>query len=183
MFSVFGKNVRWRAMPSIPRPFEGSIFLVAIGAVVNCRAADESSALAYPLLEGAQRCMISALFSQPNYVAAKRLLDGTVLRHEAIASNLANLETPHYKRLDVAPSFATSLRQAVASRRTSQIETLRPRLEVDGKALAQNRDGNTVQLETELGEMNKNFLAHALETQLITGSLLKLRLAITGRTV
>jgi flagellar basal-body rod protein FlgB len=45
--------------------------------------------------------MISALFSQPNYVGAKKMLDATVLRHEAIASNLANIETPNYKRMDV----------------------------------------------------------------------------------
>jgi flagellar basal-body rod protein FlgB len=50
--------------------------------------------------------MIEALFSDSNYLAAKRMLDVTVLRHEAIASNLANVETPNYKRLDVSPSFA-----------------------------------------------------------------------------
>ena len=59
--------------------------------------------------------MIDALFNQPTYVAAKKMLDVTVLRQEAIASNLANLETPNYKRLDVAPSFEAQLSQAVAS--------------------------------------------------------------------
>ena len=39
--------------------------------------------------------MIDALFSQSNYLAAKKMLDASVLRHEAIASNLANLETPN----------------------------------------------------------------------------------------
>src|SRR6266851_2302220 len=111
--------------------------------------------------------MIDALFNEPNYLAAKKLMDATALRQEAIASNLANLETPHYQRVDVAPSFTTELSQAL--------------LEVDSTAVAQNKDGNTVDLETELMEENKNVLAHALEAQLITGSLLRLRLAITGR--
>jgi len=59
--------------------------------------------------------MIDALFNQPNYLAAKKMLDVTVLRHEAIASNLANVEVPNYKRLDVSPSFESQLAQAVAT--------------------------------------------------------------------
>ncbi len=125
--------------------------------------------------------MIDALFSQPNYVAAKKMLDATVLRHEALASNLANLEKPGYKRIDLAPSFSAELQQAVAAGNPDQIAGTQPRLSVDSTAIASNRDGNTVELETELAEMNKNFLAHAMETQLVTGNLLKLRLAITGR--
>ena len=125
--------------------------------------------------------MIDALFSQPNYVAAKKMLDAIVLRHEALASNLANIEKPGYKRIDVAPSFSAELQQAVAAGNPDQIAGIQPRLAVDSAAIASNRDGNSVQLETELAEMNKNFLVHALETQLVTSNLLKLRLAITGR--
>ena len=127
--------------------------------------------------------MIDALFSQPNYVAAKKMLDASVLRHEAIASNLANLETPNYKRVDMAPSFSIALQQAVASGDPDQIAGAQPSLSDDPAAVASNIDGNTVELESELAEMNKNFLAHALETQLVTGNLLKLRLAITGRSI
>jgi flagellar basal-body rod protein FlgB len=127
--------------------------------------------------------MISALFGQTNYVAAKKMLDATALRHEAIASNLANLETPNYRRLDVAQAFQTQLQQALATRSVPQIENLKPRLELDPAAVASTRDGNTVQLETELAHLQRNFLEHALETQLITGNLLRLRLAITGRPI
>jgi flagellar basal body rod protein FlgB len=52
---------------------------------------------------------------------------------------------------------------------------------VDATAVACGRDGNTVQLETELLNLQKNALQHGLETHLITGALLRLRLAITGR--
>ncbi|WCJ58233.1 flagellar basal body rod protein FlgB [Fontisphaera persica] len=127
--------------------------------------------------------MISALFNQPNYVAAKQMLDATLLRHEAIASNLANLETPGYKRVDISPAFESELRQAVASKDPARIAALAPQLEVDATAVARNRDGNTVQLEQELLKLNQNSLAHAVETQLITGTLVKLRLAITGRPI
>ena len=125
--------------------------------------------------------MIDGLFNQTNYVAAKRLLDVTALRQEAIASNIANVETPNYKRLDVAPAFVNELRQAIASKDPARLATSQPQLATDGSAVARRKDGNTVDLESELMRMNQNFLEHQLEAQLISGNMLKLRLAITGR--
>jgi len=125
--------------------------------------------------------MISALFNQSNYVATKKMLDATVLRHEAIASNLTNIETPNYKRIDVTPNFSEDLKQALAGNDVQRMASMQPSLGVDGTALAANRDGNTVELENELMQLNQNTLAHALETHLVTGTLLKMRLAITGK--
>ncbi|GDY21615.1 hypothetical protein LBMAG56_29620 [Verrucomicrobiota bacterium] len=124
--------------------------------------------------------MIDALFNQNGYLAAKKMLDATAVRQDAIASNIANVETPGYKRLDLAPTFEAQLQQAVNGGDANQLRSLQPRLAQDAKALSNRLDGNTVQLETELLHQNQNFVAHSLETQLITGSLLKLRLAITG---
>jgi flagellar basal-body rod protein FlgB len=125
--------------------------------------------------------MIDALFNQPTYVAAKKMLDATVLRQEAIASNLSNLETPNYKRLDVAPSFEAQLSQAVKSGDAAQISCLQPRLAVDPSAVSGRGDGNTVTLESEMLKLNQNTFEDALETQLISASLAKMRLAITGK--
>ena len=125
--------------------------------------------------------MIGALFNQPGYLAAQRMLDASVIRHEAIASNIANQETPNYKRLDVAPNFSAQLHSALASNNVNQLKSLRPSLAVDASATSPNRDGNTVNLEQELLAMNQNQVVHTLETQLVTGTLMKLRLAITGR--
>jgi flagellar basal-body rod protein FlgB len=124
--------------------------------------------------------MIDALFCDSNYLAAKKMLDLNVLRHEAIASNIANVETPNYKRLDVSPSFESQLKQAVASRDGGQISTLQPELAVDNQAVSGRSDGNTVQLETEMLKLNQNVVEHALETQLVSAQLTKLRQAITG---
>lgn len=125
--------------------------------------------------------MIDALFSQANYAAVKKMLDATALRHEAIASNLAHVEAPGYQRLDVNPSFTAELKQAMGAQNAAAVEGLQPSLAVDATAMANSKDGNTVQLEKELISMNQNTVAHALETQLVTGQLLRLRLAITGR--
>jgi flagellar basal-body rod protein FlgB len=125
--------------------------------------------------------MIEALFNQPNYVATKKLMDATVMRHEAIASNLANSETPQYKRLDIVPSFKEELNNALNSGSPGQIAQVEPRLAVDATAIPQGRDGNTVQMENELLQLSQNSLAHAVEGQMITASLVRLRLAITGK--
>ena len=126
--------------------------------------------------------MIQSLFNQSNYVVTKKLLDATVMRHQAIAGNLANVETPNYKRIDVSPSFQAQLVNAVKAGDSSRIASVAaPSLTEDPTAVASNRDGNSVNLEQEMLAMNENSLAHALETQLISGSMLKLRMAITGR--
>src|ERR1039457_5000859 len=125
--------------------------------------------------------MIDALFNQPNYLAAKKTLDVVALRHEAIASNIANLETPGYKRMDLAPTFQAELDRACASSDPQQIAALRPTLAPDPTAVPNGCDGNTVSLEKELMLMSQNTLASALETQLVSGTLAKLRLAISGK--
>lgn len=74
------------------------------------------------------RFMINALFNDSNQLALRQMHDGTVLRHEAIASNLANVETPGYKRLDLAPSFEAELKSALQAGNDAQINSLKPTL-------------------------------------------------------
>ena len=125
--------------------------------------------------------MLEAIFSHSNYLATQKMMDATILRHSAIASNLANLETPNYKRIDIAPSFRAELNKAIAEKSPSKIRNLRPVIEEDLTALASNRDGNSVQLDRELLEMNQNYLSYSLQTRMINGTFSKLKLAITGR--
>jgi flagellar basal-body rod protein FlgB len=125
--------------------------------------------------------MIEALFNQPNYLVAKKALDAVVLRQQAIANNIANLETPGYKRIDIAPSFEAELERASSSGDLAQIESLKPSLSVDPNAVASSRDGNTVHLQSELMELNENAVAHSLETQLVSGMLQRMQMAITGK--
>jgi len=125
--------------------------------------------------------MIEALFNQPNYVGAKKMLEATVLRHEAIASNIANLEQPNYKRMDLSPSFQRELGRALGTRDTAQIASLKPQLAVDTQSVASTKDGNSVHLEHELSQLSQNYVQSAVENQFVTGNLLKLRMAITGR--
>lgn len=125
--------------------------------------------------------IISALFDGTTYTASKKMLDITALRQEAIASNIANLDTPGYKRIDVTPNFQSELSQAISSQDATRINNVNPQLAVDTTTISATRDGNTVQLETEMKNEAENFLAHSLETQLVSSKLATLRSAITGR--
>ncbi|MEI7437718.1 MAG: flagellar basal body rod protein FlgB [bacterium] len=125
--------------------------------------------------------MINALFNQPGYLGAKRMLDATMVRHDAIATNIANAETPHYQRVDLAPSFRAELQSAIAGRDTNRLNSLRPQIAKDARALPVNRDGNTVNLERELVELSQNTLEGTIQSRIVTASLAKLRMAITGK--
>ncbi|HEV2452981.1 MAG TPA: flagellar basal body rod protein FlgB [Verrucomicrobiae bacterium] len=125
--------------------------------------------------------MIEALFNQPNYLAAKKTLDAVVLRQEAIANNIANLETPGYKRVDLATSFESELERACASGNSEELKSLNPSLAVDSTATAGSLDGNTVHLQNELMEMSQNAVANSFETQLVSGMLQRMQMAITGK--
>lgn len=125
--------------------------------------------------------MIEGLFSSSAYQGLHKMLDATVMRHEAIASNLANLETPNYKRIDVDSSFGAQLSRAIGGGNAEDVARLDPKLSVDKNAVAANRDGNTVQLETEMLALQKNAMAHRLQTQFLTGRLLKIKSAIQGK--
>ncbi|MGH7969623.1 MAG: flagellar basal body rod protein FlgB [Limisphaerales bacterium] len=125
--------------------------------------------------------MVDALFNQPEYLGAKKMLDAVALRQEAIASNIANLETPGYKRIDLAPSFQAELQRACAGGDAQQISELQPTLATDANAVSQGLDGNTVSLEKELAQLNQNTLTHSLETQLVTNTLYRLKMAISGK--
>jgi flagellar basal-body rod protein FlgB len=125
--------------------------------------------------------MIDALFNQPGYLGAKRMLDATMARHDAIAANIANAETPHYQRVDLAPSFRAELQSALAGQDAARLNSLRPQIAKDPRALPVNRDGNTVNLEHELVELSQNTLEGTVQTRVVTASLAKLRMAITGK--
>jgi flagellar basal-body rod protein FlgB len=104
-----------------------------------------------------------------------------MVRHNAIATNIANAETPHYQRVDLAPSFRAELQSAIAARDTNRLSSLRPQIAKDARALPVNRDGNTVNLERELVELSQNTLEGTIQSRLVTSSLAKLRMAITGK--
>jgi flagellar basal-body rod protein FlgB len=130
--------------------------------------------------------MITPVGNNANYVLAQRLLDMATLRQEAIAGNIANSETPGYRRHDVSAEFRDALRAQFAGGATPDLSTLsqiRPQLAPDVAARSVRPDGNSVDLEHELMEMSRNRVEHEFLAEYIGGHIKQLRMAITGRTV
>ena len=123
--------------------------------------------------------MIENLFNQGNYAATKQLLDASVLRHQALASNLANIETPGYKRLDIPREFPKEFEAALRAGRS--VPT--PVISEDTLTPSQRKDGNNVVLDNELMVMSRNGAEYDALTEFVSGSIKQLRLAITGRNV
>lgn len=128
--------------------------------------------------------MIDPIFQADNYQLARKLLDAAVLRQEAIATNVANAETPGFRRLDLAPDFAAQLKSQMAAGNFGKTSgALRPQLVEDPTARSVRPDGNTVELERELLHMNRNAVEHDFLSEIVSGNLKRLKLAISGRNV
>lgn len=124
--------------------------------------------------------MIDALFSSQNYQIARQLMDATVLRHQALAANIANAETPGYKRVDLAPTFSAQLQSAM-QRGTGELQKLQPQLVDDTTSKAVRPDGNNVEIEKELMLLGRNSTEYNFLTQVVSTDIRNLRTAITGR--
>lgn len=128
--------------------------------------------------------MIDPIFQSDNYQLARKLLDAAVLRHEAVATNIANAETPGFRRIDLAPDFAVQLKSRMAAGDFAQTAgTLRPQLAEDQTARSVRPDGNTVEIERELMVMNRNSVEYDFLTEIVSNNIKQLKLAITGRGV
>lgn len=126
--------------------------------------------------------MIDPIFQTDNYQLARKLLDVSALRQEAIATNVANAETPGFRRVDIAPDFATQLKSRLAAGDfAATADTLTPRLTEDQNARSVRPDGNSVELAHELVAMDRNAVDYDYLTQVVTFDLKQLKMAITGQ--
>lgn len=97
-----------------------------------------------------------------NYVnVLDKAADASWMRNDIITNNLANVNTPNYKRKDV--QFETYLIAQVAGgdsldENINQIDlsNLTPTTYVDQASLSYRMDGNNVDIDTETAEFVKN---------------------------
>jgi flagellar basal-body rod protein FlgB len=95
----------------------------------------------------------------------ERALSGAALRQTAIAANLANINTPGYRRQDV--DFQSALRQAFAEG-PDAVDAVQPAVQVDMTSQVR-ADGSSVDVDTETAAEAKNGLAYeAISTVLKT---------------
>lgn len=87
------------------------------------------------------------------------------LRQKVIANNIANLQTPGYRRLDV--KFRELLAKALASGGELKVSEIEPQV-YEPRRTPVKSNGNDVNLEVEVGAMVKNSLRHKAYIRLLT---------------
>ncbi len=124
--------------------------------------------------------MARDLFSDITQLTLTRTLDASVARQKTIANNIANVETPGYKRVYVP--FENELRSALAepnpnSRRTL-LKDLTPVQKTDYLSPSKP-DGNNVNIDAEMSDLAKNQLRNKAATTLLQAKSSIMRAAIS----
>jgi flagellar basal-body rod protein FlgB len=97
------------------------------------------------------------------------------LRQKAIANNVANLETPGYRRVDVR--FKELLARALDSHGSVDLDEIEAEIYQPQNTTVKS-NGNDVSLEGEVGEMVKNSLRYKAYIRLIQKKYQQIELAI-----
>lgn len=100
------------------------------------------------------------------------------LRQQAIASNIANIETPGYRRTDV--KFEDLLAKALRSPGEVDLHEIEPETFQPGNTPVKS-NGNDVDLDTEIGELVKNSLRHTAYVRLLRRRFTQIEEAINIR--
>lgn len=125
--------------------------------------------------------MLGKVFNERGFLALEKGLEALSLRHGVIADNIANANTPGFKKSEV--SFASELLRFLDERGRSAPSAagdpaFRPRVfRVAGTA--QRLDGNNVDVEEEMAKLAENTLLYEATARQISSELTRLRLAIS----
>jgi flagellar basal-body rod protein FlgB len=126
--------------------------------------------------------MVDPILQADSYSLAKKMMDASALRQQAIASNIANASTPGYHRIDVSADFAQQLKASFASGGSAAaIQSLQPLLVEDKDARSVSPDGNNVGMERELLAMDRNSVEYNFEAEVVSSNIKQLKVAITGQ--
>ncbi|HBA84867.1 MAG TPA: flagellar basal body rod protein FlgB [Verrucomicrobia bacterium] len=107
-----------------------------------------------------------------------KLLDVSALRQRVLANNIANINTPGFKREDV--TFRDAFKEAIESGSRQKIEAVQPEVEKDMTAPSRP-DGNTVSMQDEMAAMTENGLLYTLATKLASAKYSRLHAVIKSR--
>ncbi len=141
--------------------------------------------------------MIDRLLSSEMMELVQRSLDAAALSHRSISNNLANVDTPGFKRSEVV--FSEKLKQAfearagapqhIAASRTNaahldfsaklDVSDVQPELITDSNTSLRN-DGNNVDIDREMSLLAQNTVWYSTLAQITQQQFAGLRTAITG---
>ena len=132
--------------------------------------------------------MSKVFFEDNNMQTMERFLDLAVQRQGLIASNVANIDTPGYKTVDI--SFEHELHEAVAAPQigngvtnarhipVAPTNTRRPAAANEVTGLTIRNDQNNVNIDREMGQLSSNAMKFSMVAQLLLGKFRTLKAAI-----
>lgn len=137
---------------------------------------------------------MNSIFSSGVIPILEKSLDAVSLRQNAIADNIANVNTPNYKKKVV--SFEEELKSALGRPGGrlpamithpkhipiggSSLSSLQPQIHLDKNTRWRN-DGNNVDIDVEMGEMAKNTIKYQALTQRISQKFSSIKTVLEGR--
>jgi flagellar basal-body rod protein FlgB len=134
--------------------------------------------------------MIAQLFNSTTIPVLEQVVNFAQMRHQVLAGNIANLDTPGYRTRDLSSdAFETNLRQAIQSRDEQKTASFTPSQEPPdpfapvkaGMEGILRHDDDNVGLEQQLMEMAKNQMQHNLAMTIMNNQLQLLGAAISEK--
>ena len=107
-----------------------------------------------------------------------KLVDVTTLRHKVLAQNVANVNTPGYRKLAV--SFDETLAARLDRSGDKNLRSLQPEIFEDDSS-PERLDVNNVDIDREMMRLNKNVLLNNTLLQIISTKTAIMRRAVTGQ--
>jgi flagellar basal-body rod protein FlgB len=125
-----------------------------------------------------------SMIETPLMRGLERVLDQSALRHQVIATNLANVDTPGYRTRDVRP-FAGEIEQAMAGGEPpfgepSFAQPAFTPVAHEIRGLMERPDGNNVSVDRESLLLAQNQLRFTVAVQFLKAEFHRLTSAITG---
>jgi flagellar basal-body rod protein FlgB len=115
-------------------------------------------------------------------LALERAIEGAGKRHEALAANLANVNTPGYQRLEV--DFHSALASAMdrGDDASNALERLSFKPTQDQTAGVTRADGSTVDIDSESAKLAENALEQQASVQVAHTriNILKAAMGVSG---
>ena len=136
--------------------------------------------------------MFDRIFGNTSIQLLEKALAGSSLRHKVISNNVANVNTPGYKRMEVSfeEELAVAARNDVSAANGMSLTHSRhmaPKVKtpapnqirtVDNTTL--RTDGNNVDIDAEMAAMTKNNIFYNTVAQRISGYYTNIKMAIKG---
>ncbi len=133
--------------------------------------------------------MIQNLYGKSSVL--EKSLNAAWARNDVISQNLANVDTPEYKRKDIAfeeflndSMGKTSLEGNLTDKRhipinSGNVEKIEPALVEDNSDSSMRIDGNNVDIDSEMANLAKNQIKYNALIQMINGSYSKIKSVIS----